>query len=54
MSRRKLGRLAGFAVVVALVFGTPAIASASVEDKAEVSSNSVVTGYKSLIDIIWG
>jgi hypothetical protein len=53
MSARKLGRLAGFAFVLAAVFGAPAAASASVEHRVEVSASSSVTGYSRLIDVIW-
>ena len=55
MSARKLGRLAGFAFVLAAVFGAPASApaSASVEHRVEVSASSSVTGYSRLIDVIW-
>ena len=54
MSARKLGRLAGFVFVLAVVFGGPAAASASVEHKAEVPAGSTVSGTQlRLIDIIW-
>ena len=51
MSARKLGRLAGFVLVLAAVFGSPAAASASVELKAGVSAGSEVSG--SQLDVIW-
>jgi hypothetical protein len=54
MSARKLGRIAGFVFVLAVVFGTPAVASAAEERKAEVSADTAVTGIPlRLIDIIW-
>ena len=54
MSARKLGRLAGFVLVLAVVFGGPAAASASVEHKAEVSADSTVSGTQfRLFDLIW-
>lgn len=54
MSARKLGRLAGFVFVLAVVFGSPAAASAGVEHKAEVTAGSAVSESQfRLIDIIW-
>jgi hypothetical protein len=54
MSARKLGRLAGFVLVLAVAVGSPAAASASVQHKAEVSVDSTVSGTQfSLFDLIW-